>query len=300
MPIVVTCPACQQKARVPEAMLGQTVKCPACEAAFPVPAEGAPPPTVEVVPEAPTRAPLPADADSLRAACAGSSVQLIAHCLYAAALALYLILLLFTFIGPLATGPGMGGRGVREPLLIFVVIGATLLLIVCGLLNIVGAAFCLLAPAARFARAFAIALLVLALLAFERFASVFGVLFGYFDDMYGRFQGAVMPFWLSNAITLWLVDVGRLVILALFWRSMSCILRDARGAALGKRLAIAGPIAQAFLVFAWIVISFLGATGQEIALLALFGMLGLQFFVVLAGIGLVARLRRRLKAALLQ
>src|SRR5437879_1053228 len=98
MPVVITCPACGRKARVPDAMRGLSVRCPACNATFAVAADGPsaaepvdPVPVVTVVAadDAPARPPIPADADSLRAVRAGAGVQLIAHCSYAAALAAF-------------------------------------------------------------------------------------------------------------------------------------------------------------------------------------------------------------------
>jgi hypothetical protein len=303
MPVVVTCPGCQRKARVPDAMLGQSVKCPECGMTFTVPADAnlpvPRPPTVETAPPEPgTRPPLPADGDSLRAVRSGAGVQLMAHCLYAAALALLLLTVLIVFADTLSVGSGFGGRtrtGISLPLACSLL--AMMLLLVAGLINTVGAAINVLAPPAHLARGLAIAVAILTVIAFMELASVSGLVFFFMDPMPGRIGGFDNPYWLTGIVILWIVDITRLVILNLFWRSMSRILRDARGTTLARRLAIAGPVVQVALVFAWIVIAMLGAGGQEVAMFAVIGWLAVQFFVVLAGVGVVARLWRRLKAA---
>jgi hypothetical protein len=300
MPVVITCPACQQKARVPDAMLGQSVKCPACAATFTAPADGSPPapPPITLTVAEPARAPLPADVDCLRSVQAGAGVQLAGHCLYAAALALFLFVLLMVLADAFAAGSVMGRRNSMGPNLplIFALLAGVLLL-VGALVNLVGASICVLAPTAQVARGLAIGVLVLTVIAFMEMVSTFGLLV-FMEDMPGRFGGMGRQYWFSGMIILWLVEVTRLVVLALFWRAMSRILRDARGATLARRLAIGGPVVQVSLVIAWLVIATLGATGQAVASLAVVGWLAVQLLVVLAGIGIVARLRRRLKAAL--
>jgi hypothetical protein len=116
----------------------------------------------------------------------------------------------------------------------------------------------------------------------------------------GRSPAFAGPWVYSAIVLVWLFDVARLSVLALFWRAMNRVVRDARGTTTAWRLAVAGPVVQAALVGAWIVISIVGVNGQELAILGLMGWLALQFIVVLAGIGVAARLRRRLKAAVLQ
>jgi hypothetical protein len=256
------------------------------------------PPPVTTATAEPARAPLPADADCLRSVQAGAGVQLTAHCLYAAALAIYLLVLLMVLADTYSAGSVMGRRnsmGPNLPLLFALL--ASVFLVVGGLLNVVGASICVLAPPAQVARGLAISVLVLTVIAFMEMVSTYGLLV-FMDEMPGRFGGMGRQYWFSGMIILWLVEVTRLVVLALFWRAMSRILRDARGATLARRLAIGGPVVQVSLVIAWLVIAMLGATGQEVAALAVVGWLAVQLMVVLAGIGIVARLRRRLKAAL--
>jgi hypothetical protein len=300
MPVVITCPACQQKARVPDTMLGQSVKCPACAATFTAPAEASPPtpPPITLTVAEPARPPLPADVDSLRSVQAGAGVQLTAHCFYAAALATFLLVLLMVLADTFSAGSVMGRRSSMGPNLplVFTLL-ATVLLVVGGLLNVVGASICVLAPTAQVARGLAIGVLVMTVIAFLEMVSTYGLLV-FMDEMPGRFGGVGRQYWFSGMIILWLVEVTRLVVLALFWRAISRILRDARGATLARRLAIGGPVVQVSLVIAWLVIATLGASGHAVASLAVVGWLAVQLLVVLAGIGIVARLRRRLKAAL--
>jgi predicted Zn finger-like uncharacterized protein len=306
MPLVVTCPSCGQKARVPEAMLGQSVKCPACGTTFTAPADELPkPPATEpvtVVPvEAPPRPPMP-DAELLRSVQSGTGVQLTAHCLYAAALALFLLLYLVSVAGTLS-GPSAGGpRGRGSPHLAQIILMAALLLLTgATILNIVAGALCTLAPTAQLARGLAIASLLLAILSAERSLSVIGWLPFIDEPQLGRsaFAGPWMGIY-SSLILIWFFEVARLSVLALFWRAMNRVIHDQRAATTAWRLAVAGAVAQFALEGVWIVLGVLGVTGQEAAVLGLVGFLAVQLIVVLAGIGVAARLRRRLKAAVLQ
>ena len=43
MPIQISCPSCQRQLRVPDNLMGKTVKCPSCQTAFEAVAEQAPP-----------------------------------------------------------------------------------------------------------------------------------------------------------------------------------------------------------------------------------------------------------------
>ena len=88
--------------------------------------------------ETPPRPPLPGDVDSFRAVRAGVSVQFSAHCVYAAALVLFLVCLLVTFVATVGLGSPVGGRG-GSFLPAILILSATLLLTVAGLLNVVGA-----------------------------------------------------------------------------------------------------------------------------------------------------------------
>jgi hypothetical protein len=299
MPLVVTCPACQQKARMPDAMLGQPVKCPACGATFAVPAAGpsteAAPPVVPTDP--PARLPLPADKESLTSVQAGLSVQLLTQCIYGSALALFFFLCMLLMADKLAVRPaglGIGGWTGTGLLTVF----AAVLLLGSILFDIVGASLCVLAPTAHLARGLAIAALILALVGFHQGFENLSWIALVFQNDYGRAAVPTSRFWVVACATLWLIEVVRLAVLALFWRAMNRILRDARGATQARRLAIGGPVVQVFLVIAWCMIAAVGAVGPEVEGLAFISWLAAHLMVVLAGVGIVARLRRRLNAAL--
>jgi hypothetical protein len=289
MPLVVACPACHQKSRVPDDMLGQSVKCPACGATFAVPAAVPSPPTeTPAVADAMPARPLPADPDALRAVRAATGVQVIALGLYAASLGILILLLLVSLAG-------IGGRG-GSVLAIFIAIAASVLLAVSGLTGIVGASLALLAPPAHMARGFAIAVLVFSVLAFERLTSTFGFMVGLYDDAPSRWGGAFGRYWATGLTQFWILEVARLTVLALFWRAAFRIVRDTRGATAALRLALAAPIVQGMLVAAWAMLATLAAAGQEIAVLAVAGWLVLQLIVVLFAVGIAARVRRRFAA----
>jgi hypothetical protein len=174
------------------------------------------------------------------------------------------------------------------------------LVAVSGLLGIAGAALTVLAPPAHLARGLAIAVLALTVLAFERIATAFGWLRVYELWASGQqYNGPVTSLLLSGAtpfVLLWLFEVARLSALALFWRAMCLILRDARGAAAAWRLAVAGPTVQGLFVAAWLVLALLGGLDSDMGLLAMAGWLVLQLVVILFAVGLAARVRRRLAA----
>jgi hypothetical protein len=289
MPIVVACPACHQKSRVPDDMLGQSVKCPACGATFAVP-----PATPSAVTEAPAVSepvsprPLPADADALRAVRAGTAVQVIALGLYAGALGLFLLLLLVSLAG-------IGGRG-SSVLPVVITIVASVLLAISGLAGIVGACLGVLAPPAHMARGLAIAVLVLSVLAFVRLTSTFGFMVGVYDDAPSRWGGAFGRYWVTGLTQVWILEVARLTLLALFWRAAFRIVRDSRGATAALRLVVGAPIVQGMLVAGWAMLATLAAAGQEIAILAVAGWLVLQLMIVLFALGIAARVRRRFAA----
>ena len=236
MPVVITCPECQQRARVPDAMLGKSVKCPECGATFAVPAESTPPidpqpPTVVPAPPEPsTRPPLPYDPDSLRSVRSGAGVQLLAQCLYAAAFAHFSSRYFSSLRTPFPAARSLAAAPRPAP--------ASHCCSPCwprrccsvaGLLSIVGASISFARSTRQAARGLAIATLLLTLIAFEQLLSASSRLFFLMDDMPGRFGGFGPQFWISGAIILWLVEIARLCVLAAFWRAMSRILRDNRG-----------------------------------------------------------------------
>jgi hypothetical protein len=288
MPVVVTCPACRQKARVPEAMLGQPVTCPACAATFEAPMATDPPPAEPPL----VRPPLPADADALRAAKTGASVQLLAHVFNILTLACFAIVCLLAVSQELAFG--MRSRITSALPEVLTMLGFVLLFLT-GLLNLISCGLSELSPVARSARGWAIAALILAAFEFLQLILWAGWLPMLIDNRPNRF-GSDWIYVLSGATAYWFVDVARLTVLALYWRCMFAVVRDRRGATLCRRLSIAGPLVHGLLVVAWLFFAFFGAPGADLSLLAVTGALMVQIILVFAGIGLVSRLRRRLTA----
>lgn len=300
MPVVAVCPKCQQKARVPDAMLRQTVTCPACAAAFTVPADVRPaPPEPAVAPEPASARPLPADPDALRHVRAGTGVQQIALSLYAVAIGLFLFVFLVIVAGSVSPGLGRPQNTVAAGVPVLAGVLGSVLLAVSMLLGIAGAALAVLAPPSHLARGLAIAVLALTVLAFERQLAALGWA-GMYEQLAagGRYGGgaAFGIYTLAPLVLVWIVEVGRMSALALFWRAMCLVLRDARGATAAWRLAVAGPVVQGLFVAAWLVLAFFGGAHSEMGLLALAGWGTLQLVVLLFSLGLAARVRRRLAA----
>jgi hypothetical protein len=275
-------------------MLGQAVTCPVCAATFAAPSESDGPPVEPPL----VRSPLPADADSLRAARAGAGLQLWGHGLYVLSLAMFLFLCLIELADFFSVpGPANPGRlSVVLPELLGIV--GFFMLLVARLLDLAAGALGVLAPPARLARGWAA--VVLALAGFQFLQLIFaGVWLPVLVDggprRFGIETGFVLTFTLG--IAFWFVDVARLAFLALYWRSMFWVVRDRRAEVMTRRLAIAGPVVQGVIALAWLVIGFLGALEGDGWVVAIAAALGVQMFAVVAGIGLAARLRRRLSAA---
>ena len=322
MPVIVVCPACQKKARVPDSMLGRIVRCPACAATFPASADGpATPPPVPAEepadesdlfdePAAPPRPPLPGDPDALRSLRAGVFLQLLAQGLYAGALAVVLIIALASLLtsGPSAkTGPAFGSgpvvtssTGSSAVVAALAVLAAGLLLGGSAILGLTGGALCTLAPVAHLARGLAIAALALGVLSFFEALNVFRMLgFIYDFNMSGPgfgTRGAFSSFVVPAALG-WVLETGRLTVLALFWRSVSFLLRDGTGAALALRLAWAVPAFQGVLLLLGFVFGLAGGLsglgGAAMTIIGLVAQLGLLVW----GVIVAERVWRRLRAA---
>jgi hypothetical protein len=275
-------------------MLGQAVTCPACAATFAAPSESdgpvGDPPLV--------RPPLPADADSLRATKAGAGLQFWAHGIYAFSLALFLsmcVIEIADFFS--ASGPGRAGRLADVLPQLFGIIGFFVLL-VARLFDLAAGALGVLAPPARLARGWAA--VVVAVAGFQFLQLIFAAVWLPFllDSGPRRFgMDASFVFAFTLAVGFWFVDVARLAFLALYWRSMFGVLRDRRAEIMTRRLAIAGPVVQAVIALAWIVFGVIGALSGDVWVVGIAGALAVELLAVLVGIGLVARLRRRLRAA---
>jgi hypothetical protein len=323
MPAVVVCPACLKKARVPEPMLGKTVRCPACAATFLALADGpvaeppAPPPGDVLAesepsdePAAPQRPPLPGDPDALRSLRAGVFLQLIAQGLYAGSLAIFLLVALGALLtAPAAAPAGMGFGGPMGTSINSTGVLPTLALLVGGLLAIVGvlvglvgSALCTLAPAAHLARGLAVAALAVSVIGFVSGVDAFRWLGIWMEAMSSRGFGGpggtmIMAGMLLPLLLLWVFEAGRLTVLALFWRALCFLLRDGTGAALALRLAYAVPSLQAVVFLLGFLFGALGgssgAARPVVTVIALVAQLGMLVW----GVIVAERVWRRLRAA---
>jgi hypothetical protein len=298
MPVVITCPACQKKARVPDAMLGQPVKCPACGAMFSAPANGTPadPATTPAAETVIAERPLPADADALRAARTSVGVQLCAQLVLATALALFLVMLLSLLSDSLFGGPSRPGR--PSVIAAYLVLAGAVSLLVGGLLNLAGAGIGVLAPPARLARGLAVATLAVSVVAvIQIITSLQWSTMMLLEGAAVRWNGSFMPLPFHGFVILWVVEVVRVVVLTLYWRALSSILRDARGATNAQRLTVAAPVVQVGYVGAWAVVgATAGAAAEMLLSLGLVGWLALQLILTAFTVQVAVRLRRRLRA----
>jgi predicted Zn finger-like uncharacterized protein len=307
MPAVVECPACRQRARVPEAMLGTNVKCPACGATFTAPAgTGAALPVLEpsaaaptaAVQEQPPRPPLPADPDALRSVQAGVGLQQLAHGLSAGGVAAFLLTALVAAAGT----AGSGSTSAPPAVMGLAILAGALLLGIGAVVGLVGGALCVLAPPARLARGLAIAaLLITALSAQQLLGSFSWFLFaweGYSTRGYGGPGGPWVAGFTPLAM-LWVYETARLTVLALFWRAGFLLLYDRPGATTALRLALVVPAAS-LAVFAVVLMLALGSgpggAGSGAGPALLVGGLGVLLALLGWGVIVAGRLRRRLRA----
>jgi hypothetical protein len=315
MPVVVTCPACQKRARVPEPMVGKTVRCPACEATFVAGSEG--PAAAPAPPEAPVegvgedesspvvvaRPPLPADADVLRCVRAGVHLQFLAQTIYAAALAVFLLLALGSVVagsppgGAMGSGPGIAHLSTWAALATLLLVGAS------AILGVTGGALCTLAPNAYLARGLAIAGLILGSVGLMESMGLFRM-FGFLLLMDSPVRGinsmgppgaAVLNFFLP-LILAGLFEAGRQTVLALFWRAICFLLRDGSGALLALRLAYAVPTVQGILLLLGLLFASIGGVGSgAMEYVTVVGGLA-QLALLVWGLIVVERVWRRLRS----
>jgi predicted Zn finger-like uncharacterized protein len=268
MPVVITCPACQRKARVPDSALGKTVKCPGCSTTFPAMFDDSLPPqathSVEVEEAADSPPVRPAlDGDARRIERTGVGVLTISQGLLAVSLALQLIVALIQLAaadsGPKA--PALAGVNNR-PGGTFVETFSECLTVVWVLAQVgaivtavVGAAYCLVPPVALSIRAAAGAMLALAAVGAILSANSIGEMFRGFmgaapgvgmgrgvrglDAMTSAAAGQV----LVMSITPLLLGAALQSMLALVARAHARRLRDRSVASLAGGLAVAYPAA---------------------------------------------------------
>jgi hypothetical protein len=165
MPVVVTCPTCQRKARVPSASVGKRVKCRRCGTTFPaVTADATPPPIrrttgVADEPDVPALPASPED-DARRVTRTGVGLLTASQALLAVGTALKLLLLLIQLL----TSDTGAKSSLYESLTEFLMIASTLALLGGIIAATIGAVFCTVTPGAISVRAAAATVLVLSLL----------------------------------------------------------------------------------------------------------------------------------------
>jgi hypothetical protein len=259
MAVVVTCPACQRKARVPDAAVGKSVKCPGCGNTFPAVSADAPPPFNDPTDLADEPAP-PAspEADGRRVTRTGVALLGASQALLAAGTALKLLLALIQLVTS-DTGP----RGsFHESLTEFVAVVSTLALLGGIVTALIGAVFCTVTPGAIPVRAAAGSVLVLSVLYAIQAPT------GSLRDMFaqtagvgrGSPRGPDLPtsgfagLLLLVTLTPEAFEAARQAMLAAYARSQARRLGDRAAAGLSRLLTIAHPAAVVGLIVLGIVV----------------------------------------------
>src|SRR5439155_1304110 len=140
MAVVVTCPACQRKARVPDAAVGKSVKCPGCGSTFPaLSADATPPPTrfSDLADDAPAQPESPEE-DARRVTRLGVGLLAASQALLAAGTALKLLLALIQLV----TSDTGAKSSFQESFTEFITIVSTLALLGGIIAAMIGAVFC--------------------------------------------------------------------------------------------------------------------------------------------------------------
>jgi hypothetical protein len=224
MPVVISCPACQRKARVPRKAIGKTIKCPSCGIMFLASRDDLPPspryePETEEAPE-PSAEPATTEEDARRVERFGVRLLTLSQALLAVSLALQLVAALLDLI---AVDAGSAGEFLtacsRTGTILSVLLGVFATVAV-----LVGALCCTLPPAALPDRALAGSILILTI----------AVMLAGMGPLRGSVAGALA-----------LIPVGyessRQAALALFARLHARRLGDDLAAGLAVILAVAYP-----------------------------------------------------------
>jgi hypothetical protein len=247
MPVVVTCPACQRKARVPNAAIGKTVKCPGCGASLPTTAAAAeltPPPTrlPPDLPDVPEPVEITPEEDALRTERTGVGLLAVSQALLAACLVMRLILLLVLITS------GVGSKGsTQESGIGIVAIVELLTVLAAGVTALIGAVYCTLAPGPLTHRAAIASSLLFAFLTINQLAQ------GMLRDLFAKAQGvgisdrgydAIWIGGLAAALAPVGLEAARQVMLAVYARAQARRLGENVAAALAGILAITYPFAM--------------------------------------------------------
>jgi hypothetical protein len=260
MPVVIVCPKCQRKVRVPSKALGKTVRCPVCGDTFeartdePTPPPVAPP-EVEEAPEAPPAAssePPAPKSDGRRVERNGVGLMALAEGLLAGSLALQLVGGLIQLATADSAPRGIAGKPagavpgsltqILAVLWVMAQLGSTAVVLV-------GSSFASVAASQTPLRARAGAVLVLAAVAALMSGSSFGdILRGALGGEMGGFRGAaatefaVAGQFLVMTMTPLAIGAALQTMLAIYARGHARRLRDAAGEQLARGWAFGYPV----------------------------------------------------------
>jgi hypothetical protein len=256
MAVVVTCPACQRKARVPDAAVGKSVRCPGCGNTFAAVSADAPPfNDATELPDEPTSPPSPEE-DARQATRTGVALLSASQALLAGGTGLRLLLAL----AHLVTADSVAKGSFQESLAEVVAVASTLALLGGVVTALIGAVFGTVTPAAISVRAAAMSVLVLSLLYAIQTPT------GSLRDLYSGMPGAgrssqrvpdlagLAGFMLLAALVPEAFEAARQAMLAVYVRGQARRLGDRAAAGLGGVLTITYPAAVVGLIVLGIVV----------------------------------------------
>jgi hypothetical protein len=271
MPVVITCPACQRKARIPDTALGKMVKCPGCAATFPATIDDETParhpPESEEVPE-PAPEPVGPVDQSRQVERIGVGLLSISQGLLAVALAFQLLVALER----LATSDGGPKSTFGESFTQLMTLVSTLAWLTAVISGLIGAVYCTLTPAATLARGAAGAVAVLGVLTAMHAPtnSLRDLFSGMGMDAGGMTRGggrlpdspfaALSGMLLLMALMPAAVEAGRQTMLAVLARLHARRLRDRAGAGMATVVAIAYPTVVIGLIVLGMLVGMFGST----------------------------------------
>jgi predicted Zn finger-like uncharacterized protein len=310
MPETTHCPACQKRFRLPDDLLGRSVKCPDCGAVFTAPGRpaeaepaDAPLPFDPVVPrpvrggrEAPFAEDVPsarreADGEVWRTIAAGASLHGVAHALYVGALALLFVIALAALgdSSP-SSGTGFGRTTTRSILAVFGIL-AGLALLGNWLLAVIAESFWVLAPVQAKARGLAIALLVMGGLVLLRLPQLVGLFIELVDRRGGRDQEAYL---VSSMLLFYLAEGARLTLFGFFLGALARNLRRP-GLAGTNVLGLVTPLVLGGLFLLTLVVLLAARREPAAGLLVLFLNVAGQAGLLIWGLMALLRIRQVLQ-----
>jgi hypothetical protein len=275
VPVVIVCPACQRKVRVPSKAIGKTVRCPVCGDTFEARTdEATPSPAAVVVAEVeeatePPPEPAPRRPDGGRVERNGVRLLALAQGLLAVSLGLQLIAALIQLATAdssprgIATGASIASSLIQVLAVFWVVaqVGATAVLLI-------GAAFTLVPAASAMLMARAGAVLLLATVSALMSGSSFGEMIrgAMGGEMGHGFRGSTVAESgfagqiLIMSMTPLVIGAALQTMLAVYARCHARRLRDAVGEQLARGLAIGYPVV---VIGIFLLVVFAGIFGSQ-------------------------------------